>query len=441
MLITIIYSWCYWVYFKKISKKEKNRIAISILKISFYNLLNVKLLIMNMNTKNSFDSINKKFESIYKMAESLVKNKNKNSIAYRAQIANAIEVLYNGLLELNELKPTEKKEIKLVKEIRTTFLSFLHKNITYIEQANWVNRNQTQMDNENLILKINNVSKYYSSKKMAIRVLQNINLEINNGDFVVFLGPSGSGKTTLMNLISGIDRPTTGNLWVNNYRLEEMDEKKLTIFRRNNIGYVFQRYGLLPNLTVLENVLMGSYLGKSSNSFLDNRIYKNTSYSKEELKKLNKDEKEKNNLNRKEELAKIENILKGLELFEFKDKYPYELSGGQKQRTSIARTIAKNPKIIFGDEPTGAVDSEMSGQIVKLFQKINEELKTTIIIITHDETIANYANKVFYILDGKLNRTVVKKKGEPIEMYNNKNNGISELEKSTNFINKTFKQI
>lgn len=396
---------------------------------------------MNMNTKNSFNSINKKFESIYKMAESLVKNKNKNSIAYRAQIANAIEVLYNGLLELNELKPTEKKEIKLVKEIRTAFLSFLHKNITYIEQANWLNRNQTQMDNENLILKINNVSKYYSSKKMAIRVLQNINLEINNGDFVVFLGPSGSGKTTLMNLISGMDRPTTGNLWVNNYRLEEMDEKKLTIFRRNNIGYVFQRYGLLPNLTVFENVLMGSYLGKSSNSFLDNRIYKNTSYSKEELKKLNKDEKEKNNLNRREELAKIENILKDLELFEFKDKYPYELSGGQKQRTSIARTIAKNPKIIFGDEPTGAVDSEMSGQIVKLFQKINEELKTTIIIITHDETIANYANKVFYILDGKLNRTVIKKKGEPIEMYNNKNNQISKLEKNADFINKTFKPI
>lgn len=392
----------------------------------------------NSSSNNSnLKEIEKKYKVIYKMAKSLVKKKSKDKILYREQISNAINILYDGLLKLNEIKTDDKKELDLIKNIRRMFLLSLNKNINYIEQASWLNKNEFQANNENVILKINDVSKYYSSKKMAIRILQNINLEIDKGDFVVFLGPSGSGKTTLMNLISGMDRPTTGKLWVNGYRLEELDEKKLTIFRRNNIGYVFQRYGLLPNLTVLENVLMGSYLGKLSNSFLDNRIYKNTSYSKKELKIINKKEKEKNNLNRKEELSKVHEILKDLELFEIKDKYPYELSGGQKQRTSIARTIAKNPKIVFGDEPTGAVDTEMSSQIVELFVKINNELKTTIIIITHDESIANYANKVFYILDGKLNRTVFKKKGKSIELYKNDNK--LKKEKNIDLIEKSFK--
>lgn len=392
----------------------------------------------NSSSNNSnLKEIEKKYKVIYKMAKSLVKKKSKDKILYREQISNAINILYDGLLKLNEIKTDDKKELDLIKNIRRMFLLSLNKNINYIEQASWLNKNEFQANNENVILKISDVSKYYSSKKMAIRILQNINLEIDKGDFVVFLGPSGSGKTTLMNLISGMDRPTTGKLWVNGYRLEELDEKKLTIFRRNNIGYVFQRYGLLPNLTVLENVLMGSYLGKLSNSFLDNRIYKNTSYSKKELKIINKKEKEKNNLNRKEELSKVHEILKDLELFEIKDKYPYELSGGQKQRTSIARTIAKNPKIVFGDEPTGAVDTEMSSQIVELFVKINNELKTTIIIITHDESIANYANKVFYILDGKLNRTVFKKKGKSIELYKNDNK--LKKEKNIDLIEKSFK--
>ncbi|MDE7088178.1 MAG: ATP-binding cassette domain-containing protein, partial [Malacoplasma sp.] len=171
-------------------------------------------------------------------------------------------------------------------------------------------------------------------------------------------------------------------------------------------------YGLLPNLTVYENVLMGSYLGKNENKFSDNSIYKKTSYSKEELKKINEKEKELSNISRKDEEKKINDILKNFGLENFRNKYPYELSGGQKQRVSISRTVAKNPKIIFGDEPTGAVDSEMSGLIVESFAKINNELKTTIVIITHDESIAKFANKVIYIADGKLSKIVHKQKGK-----------------------------
>lgn len=342
-----------------------------------------------------------------------VKIKNsKKIIDLREKYSKSVDLLYSWLIELNGAKLSTKKLNKKINSMKRKVLILLNKRIKLMEEMEFVEKSLIKETNNNLILKVDKVYKYYSSKKMAIKILDDISFEIEDGDFAVILGPSGSGKTTLMNLISGMDKTTFGKVWVNGYHLEEMDSDSLTIFRKNNIGYVFQRYGLLPNLNVYENVLMGSYLGKNLNKHSDNKIYKNTSYSKSELKEMNKRDKKISNIPKKEEVEKIKNILKNLELLEISNKYPYELSGGQKQRVSIARTIAKNPKIIFGDEPTGAVDSQMSKTIIDSFAKVNNELKTTIVMITHDESIANYANKVIYLLDGKIEKIIYKRKGE-----------------------------
>ena len=364
---------------------------------------------VNVDSNSPFE-VKNKYEKIINEFSNVDKG---NSVhEYKKNIIKTLNPLYQVLTDLNETVFEDEESKNLAKKYRKKILMLLYKRIKYLDQVITIDKSYLDNLNKKVILKVDQVSKFYSSKKMTIRILNNISFEIENGDFAVILGPSGSGKTTLMNLISGMDRPTCGKVWVNGFHLEEMNEKNLTVFRKNNIGYIFQRYGLLPNLTVYENVLMGSYLGKNENKFSDNSIYKKTSYSKEELKKINEKEKELSNISRKDEEKKINDILKNFGLENFRNKYPYELSGGQKQRVSISRTVAKNPKIIFGDEPTGAVDSEMSGLIVESFAKINNELKTTIVIITHDESIAKFANKVIYIADGKLSKIVHKQKGK-----------------------------
>lgn len=275
----------------------------------------------------------------------------------------------------------------------------INKLIKKIEKINTYN-NYFKLQND-VIIQLRNVTKFYTSKEITTRVLSNVSLQILKGDFVVILGPSGSGKTTLMNLISGIDKPTFGSVNVAGYLLENLNNRTLTSFRKDVIGYVFQRYGLLPNLTVYENVLMGRFLGKDTYS---EKIF---------IKESNK------NPAMKDFYSGTENeiILRVIEAVGLKDqinKYPYELSGGQKQRTSIARTLAKNPLIIFGDEPTAAVDEEMSKTIIDSFVKINTELKTTVVMITHDERIAFYANRVIYLKDGLIDRIVNKRKGTEV---------------------------
>ncbi len=322
---------------------------------------------------------------------------------------------------LKELELDNDDNNKLIGKIKNKIFKLIDKKVNYISDTQTIKKDEIVSYDKDLILKVSDVSKYYSNKSMAVRILNNINIEIYKGDFVVVLGPSGSGKTTLMNLISGMDKPTTGKVWVNGYCLDSMNMHDLTLFRKNNIGYVFQRYGLLPNLTVFENVLIGNYLNKPSYNIFDNQIYKKTSYTKAEIKKIKEQNKIENRKNSKETEKEIYNILDLLELKEFADKYPYELSGGQKQRTSIARTIAKKPSIIYGDEPTGAVDSSMSGKIIEAFNKINKELDTTVVIITHDKSIAKYANKVIFLLDGYVDKIINKDKGKSLDDENKKN--------------------
>lgn len=222
-------------------------------------------------------------------------------------------------------------------------------------------------DNNPYAIELINVQKYYNNKVIATKILKNINLKIKKGELVVILGPSGSGKTTLLNIISGMDNVTYGTVKVAGENIIDYNQKELTLFRRKNIGYVFQEYGLLPNLTVKENIQIGQNLQKNKNKIIS-----------------------------------IDEILTSIGMKECANKYPNELSGGQQQRVSIARSIAKNPNILFGDEPTGAIDTEMSKNIMKLFIDVNKKYKTTIVIVTHNNILADLATTVVYIGNGEI---------------------------------------
>jgi len=230
-------------------------------------------------------------------------------------------------------------------------------------------KKQSNFDSQNPdnVIVLKNVVKYYANKEAAFKVLKDIDLTINKGEFVVILGPSGSGKTTLLNIISGMDTATYGSTIVANQDLINMNSNQLTQFRRDNIGYIFQQYGLLPGLTVKENVEIGANLQKDHSKKID-----------------------------------IDNLLKDVGIYEHRNKFPAELSGGQQQRVSIARSMAKNPTILFGDEPTGAIDEQMSRQIMQLFVDINKKMHTTIIIVTHNTIFTGIAHKVVRVADGKI---------------------------------------
>ena len=203
---------------------------------------------------------------------------------------------------------------------------------------------------------LKNVSKIYKTGDIETIALKNINLEIEDGEFVVILGPSGSGKSTLLNVISGLDTPTTGEIYFNDIKISDYNEEKLTKFRREYLGFIFQQYNLLQNLSVRENVEIGSAVGKNP--------------------------------------LGIDEVLKSVSMYEERNKYPYQLSGGQQQRVSIARSIAKNPKILFCDEPTGALDEKNGKQILNIIQVMNNNLKTTTVVITHNTNIAYMADRI-----------------------------------------------
>ncbi|MDE6477468.1 MAG: ABC transporter ATP-binding protein, partial [Mycoplasmoidaceae bacterium] len=235
------------------------------------------------------------------------------------------------------------------------------------------------------------------------------------------LGPSGSGKTTLMNVISGLERATNGIVNVLGNNLINFNNTELTTFRRENIGYIFQQYGLLPNLTVKDNILLGEYLQVKNNKYYTKKY-------KKDLKKLKKQfvdshdsveyETQKDaitkeyykNINLQSNVDKdyflIANIMKILQIDNLSRKYPGQLSGGQQQRVSIARTLIKKPKILFADEPTGAVDTEMSKIIMNSLLEINKVMNTTIVIVTHNPAIAQLADKVIHFFDGTISEIV-----------------------------------
>ena len=215
-----------------------------------------------------------------------------------------------------------------------------------------------------MFLTLQQIKKSFGQGESKVEVLKGIDLAVEQGEFCVLLGPSGSGKSTLLNIIGGIDRADDGEIVIHGERMADMKEKRLTIYRRKHLGYIFQMYNLIPNLTVRENIEVGAYL---SDKPLD-----------------------------------VGELLHTLGLYEHRNKLPNQLSGGQQQRVSIGRAIVKNPDILLCDEPTGALDYNTSKEILKLIEDVNKKYGNTIIMVTHNEAIRNMADHVIKLRDGAV---------------------------------------
>lgn len=214
------------------------------------------------------------------------------------------------------------------------------------------------------IYKLDHVSRIYKSYSETTHALEDINLTLNKGEIIVILGPSGSGKSTFLNVLSGIDQPDKGSIYFEDQKISKLKENELTDYRKDHLGFIFQSYHLIPNLTIKENIELGSKLGTNT---LD-----------------------------------INEIIEAVGLKEQFHKYPYQLSGGQMQRVAIARALVKNPEVLFCDEPTGALDEETGKKILCLLQEINQKYHTTMIIVTHNPSIADMASTVVKMNSGKV---------------------------------------
>lgn len=221
------------------------------------------------------------------------------------------------------------------------------------------------------ILRVENLTKIYGKDSTKVVALDNVSFSVEKGEFVAIVGASGSGKSTLLHLIGGIDRPTSGKVFVDGKDIYELDDDKLAIFRRRQVGLIYQFYNLIPILNVEENIALPLSL--------DNRTI---------------------------DKKKLDEMISLLGLQNRKTHLPNELSGGQQQRTSIGRALITNPTIILADEPTGNLDSKSSDEIVALLKKTNKELKQTIIMITHNLEIAKCADRIIKIEDGKIVKEV-----------------------------------
>ena len=217
-----------------------------------------------------------------------------------------------------------------------------------------------------MFLEIRGIKKSFGTGDSRVNVLKGLDLDIEKGEFCVLLGPSGSGKSTLLNIIGGIDGADEGSITIEGERLEDMTEKKLSLYRRKHLGYIFQMYNLIPNLTVRENIEVGAYL---SDHPLD-----------------------------------VDELLHTLGLYEHQKKLPNQLSGGQQQRTAIGRAIVKNPDILLCDEPTGALDYHTSKEILKLIETVNQRYGNTIIMVTHNDAIKGMADRVVKLRDGMIRK-------------------------------------
>ena len=215
-----------------------------------------------------------------------------------------------------------------------------------------------------MFIDIKDARKHYGEGETLVNALDGVSLSLEEGRIYVILGPSGSGKSTLLNMIGGLDSLDSGEITISGRNISRSDKKKMTDYRREDVGFVFQFYNLIPDLTVQENIQVVADIAKQP--------------------------------------MDIEEVMKALDIDKYKNRFPKELSGGQQQRVAIARALIKNPKILLCDELTGALDSKSSRNVLKFIEKVNEQFKTTIIIITHNESIADMADTVIRIKDGQV---------------------------------------
>ena len=226
-----------------------------------------------------------------------------------------------------------------------------------------------------MILKANNIVKTFGNRVNKTEVLKGIDLELNRGEFISIMGASGSGKTTLLNVLSSIDKPSSGEIIIDNESLHQLNNKKLSIFRKNDLGFIFQEYNLLDTLTVRENILLPLSI---------------------------------RNMSKQESNGRVDDLTNSLGITDITDKYPYEISGGQKQRTSAARAFIHEPKIIFADEPTGALDSKSASDLLEKLRQLQVEKSATIMMVTHDAAAASYSDRIIFLKDGRVYSTLVK---------------------------------
>ena len=236
------------------------------------------------------------------------------------------------------------------------------------------------------ILRVKNVEKYYGNKSSLTKAINNISFEVEKGEFVAIMGASGSGKTTLLNLISTIDKVTAGEIFVDGENITKLKGNSLNKFRRDKLGFIFQDFNLLDTLTGYENISLSLAIQNVPASTQKKRI---------------------------DEIASKLGITKIL------NKYPYQMSGGEKQRIASARAIITNPSLILADEPTGALDSKSSKQLLNNFEYLNNELKSTILMVTHDAFTASYASRVIFIKDGKIFNEIQKGDSSRKEFFDN----------------------
>lgn len=228
-----------------------------------------------------------------------------------------------------------------------------------------------------VILFARNIVKIYGEleNENSTTALNGVNLSIKKGEFIAIMGPSGSGKSTLLNVLSGIDKPTSGDVTIDGEKISEMTGDKLALFRRKQLGFVFQDFNLLDSLTVRENIILPMVLERKTVTEMDTRV------------------------NSLASLFGIESIL---------DKYPYQISGGQQQRTAVSRALVNEPRIILADEPTGNLDSKSSEIIMECFKKAAYELSTTVLLVTHDVFAASHCQKVVFFRDGSIYSSITK---------------------------------
>lgn len=226
-----------------------------------------------------------------------------------------------------------------------------------------------------MVLEAKNIVKTYGNRLNKTEVLKGIDLSIEGGEFVSIMGASGSGKTTLLNVLSSIDKPSSGDVIIGNQDFQKLNNRQLSEFRKNDLGFIFQDYNLLDTLTVKENILLPLSI---------------------------------RNISKREANERVDSLSKQLGIEDVMNKYPYQISGGQKQRTSAARAFIHEPKIIFADEPTGALDSKSATNLLQKLRELQQTNDATIMMVTHDPTAASYSDRIIFLKDGQVYSTLVR---------------------------------